>query len=99
MRSHIQLDGTATLDIALSEEEGVRFAAILWFDGLGRPPFQDPVALSFTDVGFSLISSNPIGVIPIRVDQKTRDQMRSRHIVILYKENEEYLQLSVIIQE
>ncbi|WOF81775.1 hypothetical protein P5704_028380 (plasmid) [Pseudomonas sp. FeN3W] len=83
-------------EVALGEEDGNLFAAILWPDTLGDIPFAAPVGLAFTQDGFVLFGDNDKdGLYFSGIDKPILEEMGVRHVVVLKPTGNDYVQLEV----
>lgn len=84
-------------EVALGEEDGNHFAAILWPEGMGKVAFQGPVQLTFTDDGFALHGLNDTEAMKFSgIDPTIIRQMGRRHVVLLEKAGLSYEQFEVV---
>jgi hypothetical protein len=83
-------------DLALGEEYGNLFAAIMWPTEEGRAPFSNSVRLFFTEEGFELYEIDRKQAIKfIVVDKNIISQIALRNVVILEQNGNDYAQYTV----
>jgi hypothetical protein len=84
-------------EVALGEEDGNHFAAILWPEGMGKVAFQGTVQLMFTEDGFALHGVNDAEAMKFSgIDPSIIQQMGERHVVLLEKAGLSYEQFEVV---
>ncbi|WP_455233258.1 hypothetical protein [Geopseudomonas aromaticivorans] len=83
-------------NVALGEEDGELFAAILWPEGQGDVPFEAPISLAFTGDGFALFNDPEGAWLKFGgVGEQLLAEMAARHVVVLTREGDDYGQFEV----
>lgn len=83
-------------EVALGEEDGHQFAAILWPAEMGQSPFSDSVNLVFTPSGFAVYPQGSDQAIEFKgVDKNAIAEMAVRNVVILEQSGADYKQYEV----
>jgi hypothetical protein len=83
-------------EVALGEEDGHQFAAILWPAEMGKSPFSDSARLVFTEQGFAVYPTGSDQSIEFKgVDKNAIAEMAVRNVVILEQNGADYAQYAV----
>lgn len=88
---------THDLKVAISTEDGVEIAAILWPDSLATPAFEgESVNLVFIKNGFALFEHDQSPAITFSpVDYQMLFDIAAREVVLLVKHESSYRQYGV----
>ena len=83
-------------EVALGEEDGNLFAAILWPESMGKIAFNGDVLLTFIENGFALHGRNDSEAMKFSgIDLKVVQEMAVRNVVLLAKNGLTYDQFEV----
>ncbi len=83
-------------EVALGEEDGNLFAAILWPEAMGKVAFKGEVLLTFVENGFALHGSDDQEALKFTsIDPQVAKEMADRHVVLLQKDGLNYQQFEV----
>ena len=82
--------------VALGEEDGNLFAAIMWPEAMVKVAFKGDVQLTFIENGFALHGSDDQEAMKFSgIDPKVVQEMAARHVVLLEKSGLNYQQVEV----